>query len=147
MNPVLIAFAVLLGIGVTGYFFGFNPIGEILGTRLAAKDIAIYAANAGFSGDALQTAVAIALAESGGDPKAHGDLSLPGSGSYGLWQIYAKAHPEFGPDFTALYDPQTNANAAFQVYATAGASFYPWSTYKNDAYLAFLDRASEGINA
>src|ERR1700740_3603313 len=85
---------------------------------MTISDIATVAENAGFSGNDLVTAVAIALAESGGNPNALGDIGI-GQGSFGLWQINSKYHPEFGPDFTTLYDPQTNANAAYQIYVNA----------------------------
>lgn len=106
-----------------------------------------YAANAGFSGSDLVTAVAIALAESGGNANAYNpELAAQalngapdGQGSAGLWQIYQFAHPEFeGED---LYDPQTNANAAFSVYSDAGNSFSPWTTFKSAAYLAHIGAA------
>jgi len=99
--------------------------------------IAQYAANAGFSGMALQTAVAIALAESSGNPNAVGDLNR--GTSVGLWQINLKAHPEFAG--VNLRDPQTNANAAFSIYSAAGNSFSPWTTFRTGAYQAFLSSA------
>ena len=102
---------------------------------MTPADIGTIAANAGFSGDDLVTAVAVAMAESSGNPNAWGDAGI-GAGSFGLWQISSKYHPEYGPDFTELYDPQTNANAAFAVYSQAGRSFSPWSTFKTGAYLA-----------
>jgi hypothetical protein len=111
------------------------------GNLLTPAQIRYYAQNAGFSGSDLDTAVAIALAESSGnariynpEPGAAGGTPQ-GQGSYGLWQIYLKDHPEFaGQD---LYDPQTNANAAFSVYSSAGG-FRPWSTFKTGRYQAFL---------
>ena len=111
--------------------------------------IAVYARNAGFTGTDLLTAVAIALAESGGDPEAYNPETTAGApdkmGSYGLWQIYLNAHPEF--QGLNLFDPQTNANAAYSVYRAAGNSFRPWSTYKNGAYTAHLDEAGQMVNA
>jgi len=111
---------------------------------LSPSQIAQYAAAAGFTGGDLVTAVAIALAESnGGDPNAYNaePQDVPGSygrtssgdgkGSYGLWQIYLAAHPEFAG--ANLLDPQTNANAAFSIYAIAGG-FHPWSTYTSGQY-------------
>lgn len=110
--------------------------------------IVTVASKAGFTGSDLVTAVAVALAESGGNPMAHGDTTLgSGTGSFGLWQIYSDAHPEWGPDFTVLYDPQTNANAAFQIYRDAGFSFSPWSTYKSGKYAQFRQDAINGIEA
>ena len=95
------------------------------------------------------TAVAIALAESGGNPDAYNPETAAGTpeglGSYGLWQIYLKAHPNF--QGLNLFDPQTNANAAYEVYAEAGNSFRPWSTYLNGAYTAHLDEAGKLVNA
>ena len=104
--------------------------------NLSAGQIAQYAAAAGFSGADLVTAVAIALAESGGNPQAYNPETAAGApqgqGSFGLWQIYLAEHPEFaGEDLT---DPQTNANAAYSIYAIAGNNFHPWSTYTSGEY-------------
>jgi Lysozyme like domain len=99
--------------------------------KLSFSQIQMYAAAAGFSGADLATAAAVAIAESSGDP----NVDNP-EGSYGLWQIYLPLHPEFtGWD---LHDPQTNANAAFQVYSAAGGTFKPWTTFKTGAYLAYM---------
>jgi hypothetical protein len=110
---------------------------------LGPAQIASLASAAGFAGSDLITSVAIALAESSGNPAATGLL-----GEIGLWQIYPAAHPEFGPDFSGLYDPQTNAIAAFQVYQRAGNSFRPWSTYPT-IYLRYLPQvqAALGVTA
>lgn len=102
------------------------------------------AANAGFSGNDLSTAVAVALAESsppGNEQSYNPETSAaggtpPGQGSYGLWQIYWKKHPNF--DQASLYDPQYNANAAYSIYAAAGYTFTPWATYTHGLYLAFV---------
>lgn len=111
---------------------------------MTISDIATVAENAGFQGEDLITAVAVALAESSGNPDALGDIGI-GQGSFGLWQINSKYHPEFGPDFTTLYDPQTNANAAYQVYTAAGNSFSPWSTFKNGSYEQFMSSVAAAI--
>lgn len=106
-------------------------------------NIVSVARNAGFQGDDLVIAVAVALAESKGNAMAYNPEIAAGTptgmGSYGLWQIYLEVHPEFTG--WNLYDPQTNANAAFQVYQAAGNSFRPWSTFNSDKYLAQLDTA------
>ncbi len=113
---------------------------------LSIPELITVASNAGFNGSDLITAVAIALAESGGNPNAHGDTGLgSGTGSFGLWQIYSDAHPEFGPDFTTLYDPQTNANAAYSVYLQAGHSFSPWSTFKGGQYAAYVANVTSQV--
>lgn len=98
---------------------------------LNSSQIAQLAYKAGFRGDALNIAVAIALAESGGNARAYNpELAAgtpPGSGSRGLWQIYGVAHPEFNND--SAFDPETNARAAYKVFREAGNRFTPWSTY------------------
>jgi hypothetical protein len=117
--------------------------------KLSAKEIATVARNAGFDGSFLSTAVAIALAESGGNVLAYNAELQAGTpqtrGSYGLWQIYRHAHPEF--DGWNLNDPQVNANAAYSIFKAAGFSFRPWSTYKNGSYSAHLGAAETGVNA
>lgn len=99
--------------------------------NLSPAQIQAYAAVAGFSGADLATAVAVALAESSGDPSA-----INPEGSYGLWQIYLPMHPEFAGQ--NLLDPQTNANAAFSVYSKAHGSFQPWTTFGSGAYQKYL---------
>jgi hypothetical protein len=107
-----------------------------------ALQIQTVAANAGFTGADLATAVAIALAEtnpSGNENSYNPETNAPGGtppgqGSYGLWQIYLKKHPEFAGE--NLLDPQTNANAAFQIYSQQG--FAPWATYGSGKYMAYL---------
>ncbi len=102
--------------------------------KLSSAEIQNYASNAGFSDSDLSTAVAIAMAESSGNPQALGDPIL--GVSVGLWQINLHAHPEYSQQ--ELFDPQTNANAAFAVYSKAGSDFSPWSTYKSGAYQQYL---------
>jgi len=117
--------------------------------KLEIPQLIALAAGAGFVGDDLTTAVSIALAESGGDPNAYNPeraANTPqGAGSFGLWQIYLKAHPEYKGQ--NLFDPQLNAAAAFAVYSSAGNSFRPWSTFGNGAYLAHVDTVNGIISA
>ena len=98
---------------------------------LSPQQIAQYAYNAGFRGKALDTAVAIAIAESAGRVDAYnpelGAGTKKGSGSRGLWQIYGAAHP--WANNSVVFDPQANANAAYRVFVEAGNRFTPWSTY------------------
>lgn len=139
-------------VALTAYIFtqqgsGSFSLSSLNPFNLSASQIAQYAQNAGFSGDALITAVAIALAESSGNASAYNPETQAGTpegmGSYGLWQIYLNAHPEFqGVDLT---DPQNNANAAFEIFSTNG--FAPWSTYQSRAYQSYLTDATNGVNA
>lgn len=117
--------------------------------KLAIPQILGLAANAGFSGDDLVTAAAVALAESGGDPQAYNPEQSAGAaqghGSFGLWQIYLTAHPEFAGE--NLLDPQVNAAAAYAVYSAAGGSFRPWSTFQSGAYEANVAVVNQALAA
>jgi Lysozyme like domain len=121
---------------VQGGFTSVTGIG-----KLSFAEIQTYASNAGFSGDDLNTACAIALAESSGNPNAVGDLTLaPTNGpAIGLWQINSAKHKEYTTD--QLRDPQTNANEAYAIYSASG--FSAWTTYNSGAYAEYLP---EGVN-
>jgi hypothetical protein len=129
---------------------------------LSDTDIAGYAYNAGFRGDDLAKAVAIALAESGGDPSAVSPQNSNGTYDYGLFQINS-SHTDSGlfdplsgntPFQTGVLagtaiglgnsegwsDPQKNADYAFQLYQGRGGNFTDWSTYNNGSYQQFMSR-------
>lgn len=74
-------------------------------------------------------AAAVAMAESGGNATAVGDVQY--GGSIGLWQINLPAHPEY--DSKSLEDPDYNANAAFAI-SKGGTNWQPWTTYRTGAY-------------
>jgi lysozyme-like protein len=114
-------------------------------SHLSAEQIANYAYRAGFRGHGLSTAVAVALAESGGDTKAHN--GVPPDNSYGLWQINMLGG--LGPDRrhryhldnnAALLDPATNARVAYGE-SDHGKDFGPWSTYIHGDYEKYLHKA------
>lgn len=115
--------------------------------NLQIPQLLALASAAGFSGDDLATAVAVALAESSGNPQAYNPERAAGApegqGSFGLWQIYLHAHPEFAGQ--NLTDPQINAAAAYAVYAGAGNSFRPWSTFGSGAYRIQLDAVNQAL--
>lgn len=96
--------------------------------KLTLAQLKSLAASAGFQGDDVNVAAAIAMAESTGDPNAYGDAAE--GGSLGLWQINLHYHPEYQGDPNQLYTPATNAAAAYKVWLQAGRSFNPWTTYR-----------------
>lgn len=120
------------------------------GGTLSAKDIAGYAAGAGFSGAALETAVAVALAESSGRPGAVGDVALQDAEwgpSIGLWQIRSRKEEKgkgTARDADRLKDPGFNARSAYTI-STGGANWNPWSVYKTGAYRLYLLQAKRGV--
>lgn len=103
-------------------------------TVLTASEIAGYAEAAGFTGTRLQIAVAVALAESGGDTGVINEL-----GCVGLWQIQQSSHPTWS--VTQLQDPTINAQAAF-VISSGGIKWTPWDTFNNGTYLPFMTIAA-----
>ncbi|WP_199819812.1 NlpC/P60 family protein [Streptomyces sp. NRRL S-118] len=107
--------------------------------RFSAEQIYAFARQAGFSPDQATTMTAVALAESGGDSRAHNPV---GEDSRGLWQINARAHPDLAQRFD-LYDPVDNARAAFLV-SHQGDDFSPWTTTHHGPsarYLRFQEEA------
>jgi hypothetical protein len=109
-------------------------------------EIADYAYQAGLRNPAkISMAVAIAMAESGGNPRAFNGKNR--DESYGLWQINMKAS-EVGDrkkmlgitSNEQLYDPVTNARAMVKI-SKSGTSWSPWSTYPLMA-AAFLPAAT-----
>ena len=102
----------------------------------------------GFRGKSLETAFAVALAESGGRSKATGDVSLQ-NGTYGpslgVFQVRSLKHmrPNSGDtwrDPKRLMDPSFNLKAAWNI-SNQGKNWAPWSTYKNGAFTKYLDDA------
>ncbi len=98
---------------------------------VASPKLIELARDAGFPNPEL--AAAVAMAESGGNANAVGDLLL--GGSYGLWQINIKAHPQYL--VAQLFDPAYNARAAFEI-SSGGINWQPWTTFRTGAYLRYL---------
>lgn len=113
-----------------------------MANQLSDIQVAQYGYNAGFRGDTLVRAVAVALAESGGIP-ANQNTNTNGSVDRGLWQINS-VHSQY--DYAKLYDPQYNANAAWQI-SNQGQNWHPWTTFNTGAYLQFIPRAVKAVNS
>lgn len=106
------------------------------------------AIDAGFSPEEAEIMAKIALAESSGNSNALNPNVSTGDESYGLWQINMLGNlgparrQQFGiSDNSQLYDPATNAAAAFAVYqerkSFAGDGFTAWSVYNSGAHLRY----------
>ncbi|HTW97920.1 MAG TPA: transglycosylase SLT domain-containing protein [Acidimicrobiales bacterium] len=124
----------------------FAPTGVVVGTvptgagDLSVAEIGALAFRAGFRGPALVMAIAVALAESSGDPNATDDDSN-GTVDRGLWQINS-VHSEFSA--ACDYDPACNAAAAFSVSA-GGSDWEPWVTWRRGAEIAYLPAAAAWV--
>lgn len=88
------------------------------------------------------TAVAVAIAEHGGGTVNPSAISA--TGDVGIWQINQRAHPQWSVE--QLKDPKTNAEAMSAV-SSNGANWQPWTTYRNGAYKAYLERAKAAREA
>lgn len=100
---------------------------------LSIEDVARIAHGAGFRGQSLITAVAIAGRESSYKPRAHRTDTNPAklSGDLGLWQInYSNLTESFMASIGAksrndLFNPKINARAAYALSA-GGTKWSPW---------------------
>jgi hypothetical protein len=114
-----------------------GPFGDGIGQAVQA------ARAAGFRGQALINAVAVAGAESRYDAQAQ-NLKYPDH-SIGMWQINQLAHHgRYGSD-SALRNPFANARAAWAI-SGHGRNWSPWSTWPSAAagYLARARAAVQG---
>lgn len=111
---------------------------------LTPAQIAGYARQAGFSGSALATSVAVALAESGGRTDAT-NVNRNGSVDRGLWQLNDGAHPWVKS--INWQDPAANAAGAYRIYREAGGSFRPWVAYTSGRAGQFQLQASQAAGA
>jgi surface antigen len=103
-------------------------------TVLTSAQVQKIAAGAGFTGNNLNIAVAIAQAESGFRADAT-NTNKDGSIDRGLWQINS-VHTEYIPTLL-LADTAYNASAAWTI-SRNGTNWTPWSTYTSGAYKKFL---------
>lgn len=119
--------------------------------RLEPARVAARAAQkAGFRGDALRTAIAVAMAESGGNPRA-ANRTAPDD-SHGLWQVnyfgnLAKERTKKFGNQQAQYDPATNARAAYAI-SGGGKNWRPWTTFtsgKHKQYLGLADQVAREL--
>lgn len=109
--------------------------------NLSQAQIEMYARAAGMTNP--QVMAAIAMAESGGNPRAHNPI--PPDNSYGLWQVNMLGsmgparRKQFGINSNSqLFDPAINAKAAAQILKSQGLK--AWSTYTNGAYKKYMGK-------
>ena len=98
-------------------------------------DLTDAARNAGFSGAALVTAVAVSLAENAGRSLRAVNTNIDGSRDRGPWQINDRAHPDVSDGCAFSLD--CSAGAAFQI-SSQGRTFQPWTVWNTGAYKKYL---------
>ena len=104
-------------------------------------------------GKRLDTAFAVALAESGGRAHAHNPYGK--DDSYGVFQLNMKNDDPTDPNMgkkrlklwhlqnnEQLYDPDTNLTAAFQA-SNKGTWWAHWATYSSGKFVQYLDDAAK----
>ena len=119
---------------------------------LTIEEVAQAAYDAGFRGESLVTAVAIARGESGWDSNATGDVSLetekwgPSVGLFQVRTLRDQTGTGQARDIEQLYDPAFNAQAAFEI-SSGGRNFQPWTVFTKDIYLQHMDQARSVVAA
>lgn len=88
----------------------------------------------------LDTAIAVCLAESGGDTQAKNAKSS----ASGLWQIMVSAHQDLIGD-RDIFDPVVNTDVAAKVYNAAGG-WSPWEAYNTGAYKKFTGKGAKAYS-
>ena len=102
---------------------------------LSVQELLALVQAAGPGGD-HQTAVAIALAESGGDPGAElTNNDQWSSRDRGLFQINDHWHAEVSD--ACAFDAACNTNAAYAI-SNGWTDFHEWATYQSGGYQSFL---------
>jgi len=128
----------------------YNSGKDELSSRMAGgsrKGMIEVLRRAGFSGKALDTAFAVAMAESGGRMDRPGDVRIQNKKwgpSLGMFQIRSLKHwkdyNDPNRDGKRLTNADFNAKAAFNI-SKGGTNWKPWSTYQNGSFLKYVDDA------
>jgi lysozyme-like protein len=113
----------------------------VTATGSAPDQAALSLRRAGARSSEATTLVAIALAESGANPRA---LRIVGSCRMrGAWQINGCAHPEVVD--ACAFDLDCSAAYSLRLYRAQGGK--PWSTYTNGTYRKFMPQAQASVRA
>jgi len=132
----VIGVIVLILLIAGGILSWFGLIPQPFASSYGCADLErLWEANGGSHASA-ETAAAVALAESGGDPNAY-NFNTDSSIDRGLWQINT-VHGYFSADF----DPDTNAADAVAI-SHNGKNWSPWTTYKSGAYRKYCGEAGK----
>ena len=106
---------------------------------LTDLEIAAVTREAGFTGLAWTTAVAIVLAESNGDSKAVNEMgNTPPSMDRGLWQLNSYWHSEVSDE--CAFDPLCSSVEAFRI-SNGGDDWFSWAAYNAGTYMDYWERA------
>ena len=145
LAAVLLVPVVLLAAAVGTLGGGPDPAMPV--AARGATGLAVAAAQAGFTGQGLRLAVAVGLAESGGNPTARSpNPPTPGcpagSTDRGAWQLNNCYHPEVTG--TCADDLACAAVDTYRISAR-GSDWTQWTTYTSGAYRGQLAAADQAL--
>lgn len=107
---------------------------------------------AGFPEAEVPRMVAVAMAESGGNPRAHNPNAATGDNSYGLLQVNMlgqmgdERRRAFGLNSNEdLFDPLTNLKAARRIYESQGIG--AWGAWTNGSASKYLEAARKAAGS
>lgn len=110
------------------------------------ENLASLVRQAGFPEEEVPRMVAVAMAESGGNPRAHNPNASTGDNSYGLLQVNMlgrmgdERRRAFGLRSNEdLFDPLTNLKAARKIYDSQGIG--AWGAWTNGSAAKYMDAA------
>src|SRR5450759_4637437 len=113
----------------------------------AAQTCSSYAAAAGWANNgSLVTAIAVCMAESGGQASVYYCHATGRDGAYdrGLWQLDSAG--QSGTTDACAFTPQCSANVAYAV-SGRGTNFAAWSVYANGGYARYVGDAQKAATA
>lgn len=126
----------------TSYKVDLSQFGEK--DMLSRDQLVSILKEAGFSGENLRVAYAVARAESSGRPRAHNNNRVSGDLSYGIFQINMidKLGPARRKRYSLssnddLYQPELNARIAYEM-SDGGRDWTPWGAFTNLSYRKHL---------
>lgn len=118
------------------------------GTSLTTEQAAVLAQQAGFSGQALETILAIAWAESSLRTGVVGGPNNNGTFDYGILQINSVHMGQQWPGGTMTVSQALDPAIAFKFgywLSKQGTNFGPWSTFNNGRYTAYLQTVEQAL--
>lgn len=116
--------------------------------KLSPHEIAYVAGAVGFADDELTFAVAVALAESGGDTDIMGRSASGanlGQRDHGLWQVSGRWHGDKLQVNPNWRNPYVNGRMARAIFLDAGRKWDPWHVFTSGAYLTYLPDAEVAV--
>lgn len=109
---------------------------------LSVDQVAVHASHGGFRGRRATLAVAVAMAESGGDPRATGH-NRDGSIDRGLWQINSRWHKEVTD--ACAFNPDCAARSTFRI-SSGGTNWSQWAAFTNGSYRRYMAAADKAVS-